>query len=117
MATRNRHKGTHSSSCHSNREIHTGLEHSLPAKAANLLFESSWLKEPSLGRAGILSARAPLRTGPNSALWAHPEQVWHPVSQGLLGDLKTETPGPRVFYPFAPALPEIKVSGSLPWLP
>lgn len=61
--------------------------------------ESGWLRALLLGCAGILSAHAPLHAGPNSTLWAHPEQVWHPVSQWPLRDLKTVTLGPSSLLP------------------
>ena len=61
--------------------------------------ESGWLRALLLGCAGILSAHAPLHAGPNSTLWAHPEQVWHPVSQWPLRDLTTVTLGPSSLLP------------------
>ena len=48
--------------------------------------ESGWLKELSLGCAGILSPYAPLHTGPNSTLWGHPGQ---PVTLLPNGSLET----------------------------
>ena len=48
--------------------------------------ESGWLKELSLGCAGILSPYAPLHTGPSSTLWGHPEQ---PVTLLPNGSLET----------------------------
>ena len=63
------------------------------------IYESGWLRELLLGCAGMLSAHAPLHAGPNSTLWAHPEQVWHLVSQWPLRDLKTVTLGPSSLLP------------------